>query len=112
MYITDSVGEGPLREGTRTIGEIDFSIVKVRGVKAAFSDALRTLRTTRSLSAMIRDYLPREFAFQFTSSARQSRSDAARSSPAPEEAEWAKAGSRLRLKLDLTLGTCCAPKAC
>ena len=41
MYITDSVGEGPLREGTRTIGEIDFSIVKVRGVKAAFSDALR-----------------------------------------------------------------------
>ena len=26
MYITDSVGEGPLREGTRTIGEIDFAL--------------------------------------------------------------------------------------
>jgi len=56
MYITDSVGEGPLREGTRTISGVDFRIVKVREVKAAFSDALRTLRTTRSLSGMIRDY--------------------------------------------------------
>ena len=56
MYITDSVGEGPLREGTRTISGVDFRIVKVREVKAAFSDALRMLRTTRSLSSMIRDY--------------------------------------------------------
>ena len=56
MYITDSVGEGPLREGTRTISGVDFRIVKVREVKAAFSDALRTLRTTRSLSGTIRDY--------------------------------------------------------
>ena len=56
MYITDSVGEGPLREGTRTISGVDFRIVKVREVKAAFSDALRTLRTTRSLSGMICDY--------------------------------------------------------
>ena len=45
-----------MREGTRTIAGVDFRIVKVRGVKAAFSDTLRTLRTTRSLSAMIRDY--------------------------------------------------------
>lgn len=88
MYITDSVGEGPLREGTRTIGEIDFSIVKVRGVKAAFSDALRTLRTTRSLSAMIRDY---QYSREFTSPVHQQRAAeqerlAALSSPAQEGA--------------------------
>ena len=87
MYITDSVGEGPLREGTRTIGEIDFSIVKVRGVKAAFSDALRTLRTTRSLSAMIRDYqYSRECVPVHEPRAAEQERLAALSSPAPEEA--------------------------